>query len=192
MRSQFRCSRDKNTPKGIVIRWLRKKDRDSAIRGEITRVYPRLWRYCVAICKSREDGGDLAQAACLRAIEKQDQFEPGTAFDKWIFTIAKRVWLNELRSQKVRRGSGLILVEDADLPDNKPSSETNIFAGEVLSEVMALPEAQRETVLLVYVEGFSYKDTAAILDIPIGTVMSRLAAARKTIASRFGEHGGVS
>ncbi len=58
------------------------------------------------------------------------------------------------------------------------TAEANIFVTEVLSQVAALPEAQKEAVMLVYVEGFSYKDAADVLDVPIGTVMSRLAAAR--------------
>ena len=108
-----------------------------------------------------------------------DQFEPGTHLDRWMFRMAQRVWLNELRSRKVRTGGGLVPVEDIDLPDKTPGAETNILARDVLNKVNALPEAQRHTVFLVYVEGYSYKEAAEFLEIPIGTVMSRLAAARK-------------
>jgi len=83
----------------------------------------------------------------------------------------------------VRRGQGLLSVEDAGLADPKPDIVSNIFGREVLDRVMSLPEAQRVTVMLVYVEGFKYAQAAEILDIPIGTVMSRLAAARATLAS---------
>jgi len=102
--------------------------------------------------------------------------------DRWVFTICRNLWLNELRSRKVRVGNGCIPIDDENPLIEKDQSEANIFAGEVLSQVMALPDAQRETVLLVYIEGFAYKETAAILDIPIGTVMSRLSAARKALA----------
>lgn len=144
-------------------------------------VFPRLWRYCMSITGQRDWADDLAQATCLRAIEQADKFEAGTHLDRWMFRMAQRVWLNELRSRKVRIGKGVVPVEDVDLRDDKPDSETNIFARDVLSQVNALPVGQRQSVLLVYVEGFSYKEAADIMEIPIGTVMSRLAAARRTV-----------
>ena len=132
---------------------------------------------------------DLTQTACLRAIEKAEQFEPGTHLDRWVFRIAQRIWLNELRAQAVRRGAGVVSIHDddrsAEISHPTSSAETNIFVGEVLTQVANLPEAQRQTVMLVYVEGFSYKDAAEILNIPIGTVMSRLSAARQKLAARF-------
>ena len=79
-------------------------------------------------------------------------------------------------------GGGLVPVEEIDLPANLPDSETNIFARDVLNKVNTLPEAQRQSVFLVYVEGYSYKEAAHMMDIPIGTVMSRLAAARRVIS----------
>ncbi|MEP1519240.1 RNA polymerase sigma factor [Ascidiaceihabitans sp.] len=146
-------------------------------------VFPRLWRYCMSLTGQRDWADDLAQVTCLRAIEQASKFQPGTHLDRWMFRMAQRVWLNELRSRKVRMGAGQVPVEDVDLIDTKPDSETNIFARDVLSQVMGLPEAQRQSVLLVYVEGYSYKDAAEIMEIPIGTVMSRLAAARRVITS---------
>ncbi len=150
--------------------------------ADLTAAYPRLWRFCVATTGRYDVGADLAQSACLRAMEKSTQFVPGTKFDAWIFRIAQRMWLNELRSQAVRRGQGQISVEDAGLADAAPDAVSNIFHREVLDKVMALPEAQRVTVLLVYVEGNSYAEASDILDIPIGTVMSRLSAARAKLA----------
>lgn len=99
--------------------------------------------------------------------------------------MAQRIWLNELRANAVRKGGGLHPVEDLDLPSSDPDSETNYFTRQVLSEVNALPEAQRASVMLVYVEGFSYAEAADALDVPIGTIMSRLAAARKTTGSKM-------
>ncbi len=162
----------------------RKKNSRDTIREGLTAVYPRLWRYCLVLTKDRTHANDLAQTVALRAIEKSDQFIAGTYLDRWLFTIAQRTWINEIRKQKVRTGAGLVAIDTDQLQDNSADQETNIYTSEVLSEVMALPEAQREAITLVYVEGFSYKETAAILDIPIGTVMSRLAAARAKIAQK--------
>ena len=83
----------------------------------------------------------------------------------------------------MRRGGGLLPVEEIELPDTAPSAEANIFARQVLSKVSELPEAQRACVMLVYVEGFSYAEAAEVLDVPIGTIMSRLATARGKVSA---------
>ncbi len=153
------------------------------MRGELTAVFPRLWRYCMTLTGQRADADDLAQATCLRALERADQFVPGTHIDRWVFRIAHRIWLNELRAVRIRRGGGLAPVEDVELIDPRADTDVNISAREVLRKVMQLPEAQRVVVLLVYVEGYSYKEAAEVVEIPIGTVMSRLAAARRKLAS---------
>ena len=130
---------------------------------------------------------DLAQAACVRAMEKHAGYEPGSNLDRWMFRITQRIWLNELRSATVRRAGGLVPLDTVELAANIPNSETNIFAAEVLKEVMLLPEAMRATVVLVYVEGYSYREAAELLEVPIGTVMSRLAAARKKLSGLASE-----
>jgi len=144
--------------------------------------YPKLWRFCLARTGRYDTGADLAQATSLRALEKQSSFETGTRLDLWLYKMAHRLWLNDLRAQKIRRGQGIVAIDDANLKDTAPDAVTNIFGREVLDRVMSLPEAQRATVLLVYVEGFKYAQAAEILDIPVGTIMSRLSAARKTLA----------
>ena len=161
---------------------FRKKTNHEVTEG-LQALFPRLWRYCVALTGSADMAGDLAQATCLRAIEKSDQFEPGSQLDRWVFRIAQRTWLNDLRARSVRRGGGLVSVDDIEITDTKPNPELNYIAREVLMQVMALPEAQRIAVMLVYVEGYSYKEAAELMDIPIGTVMSRLAAARTKIST---------
>lgn len=153
------------------------------INKEIPTTFSKLWRYCLAITSNTDRANDLAQAACLKAIEKADLFQPGTHFDRWIFRIAQRLWFNEMRSEAVRRGGGLLKIEEIDLPDKNSDPEANLFARQVLLQVMELPEAQRATVMLVYVEGYSYAEASEVLDIPIGTVMSRLSAARTKLAA---------
>lgn len=150
---------------------------------EIEKFFPRLWRYCIALTGERVAAEDLCQAACLRAIEKSHQFKLGTRADHWVFRIAKNHWFNQLRAERVRRGGGLVPAEELNLAATDPDAESNIFHAEVLRAVMGLPEAQRITVFLVYVEGFSYQEAADHLQIPIGTIMSRLAAARRKLAA---------
>lgn len=83
-----------------------------------------------------------------------------------------------MRSQKIRMGEGFVDAEEVLITDGVKEVETNIMARQVLTEVQSLPEVQRVTVFLVYAEGLSYKEAAEALDVPMGTVMSRLAAAR--------------
>lgn len=150
-------------------------------------LYPRLWRFALMQAGDRQMASDLAQATCLRALEKADGFTPGTRLDSWLFKMAHRLWLNEIRAQAVRRGGGLMPVESLDLPDPAPTPETNIFTTEVLSFIYGLPEAQRAAVLLVYCDGYSYAEAAEILEVPIGTIMSRLSSARRKVADAMGK-----
>ena len=142
---------------------------------------PRLWRYGLLLSRDRDTAGDLVQATCVRALERSEQFTPGTRLDRWLFAIMHSLWINEVRARQVREGRGHVDPEEVLATDGQRQAETNILAAQVFREVMALPEAQRETVLLVYVEGLTYREAAGVLDIPVGTVMSRLAAARRKL-----------
>ena len=152
------------------------------VRAGLEPCLARLWRYALVLTRASDVAEDLVQATCLRAIERADQFSPATRLDRWLFTILRSIWLNEIRSRRVREGGGFVDAEDALFSDGARDIETNILAAEVLTAINRLPEAQRETVLLVYAEGYSYAEAAAALGIPIGTVMSRLAAARASLA----------
>jgi RNA polymerase sigma-70 factor, ECF subfamily len=148
------------------------------IVAELPALLPRLWRYGLILSRDSVVAEDLVQATALRALERSSQFVAGTRLDRWLFSILRSIWLNQLRAQRVRTGHGLVDAEDALVADGVEQIETNILAGQVLKQAMGLPEAQRETLLLVYVEGFTYQEAATVLDVPIGTVMSRLAAVR--------------
>lgn len=155
---------------------------ENQFRRDLARLSPRLWRFAYGLCRNRAEADDLAQATCLRALEKAALFRSGSDLDRWLFTMCRRLWLNDLRAARVRVGQGVHVIDELDLAADDCATEQIIFASEVLSKVMDLPIAQREAVLLAYVEGFTYAQTAEVLDIPIGTVMSRLSAARKALA----------
>lgn len=156
--------------------------RQNSVQAELTRLYPALWRYALSLSGRADRADDLAQAASQRALERADQYEIGSNFKAWIFTICRSVWFNDLRRNAIRRTESLDAVNAADLGHGYFDAEANIFATQVFNEVMGLPEAMRDTVVLVYVEGFTYREAADILNVPIGTVMSRLAAARARLA----------
>jgi RNA polymerase sigma-70 factor (ECF subfamily) len=141
----------------------------------------RLWRYGLLLSGRRDAADDLVQATCVRALERSDQFVPGSRLDRWLFSILRSIWLNELRARRIRQGEGLVDAQAHLVFDGMREIETNILARQVLKEVQSLPQAQRETLFLVYVEGLAYREAAQLLQIPIGTVMSRLAAARESL-----------
>jgi len=147
------------------------RNHDPVIEG-ISAELPRLWRYGLVLSGNRDTAEDLVQATCVRALERAHQFEAGTRLDR----------LNEVRSRKVRQGQGLVDADAVLVFDGLKDTETNILAAQVLREVQDLPEVQRETVYLVYVEGLTYREAADTLTVPIGTIMSRLAAARARLA----------
>jgi RNA polymerase sigma-70 factor (ECF subfamily) len=152
------------------------------VRAGLQSSLARLWRYALVLSKARGAADDLVQATCLRAIERADKFIPGTRIDRWLFAILRSIWLNEIQSQRIREGGGFVDAEDALISDGVREVETNITASTVLRAISRLPEAQRETILLVYAEGYNYAETASALGVPIGTIISGLAAGRAALA----------
>ncbi|MEL6245003.1 MAG: RNA polymerase sigma factor [Pseudomonadota bacterium] len=141
----------------------------------------RLWRFALTQCRDRSLADDLVQSTCTRALERADQFQPGTRLDAWLFSILASIWRNMTRSMAVRRGQGLVEAADAQLESPEADDETRLHLRQVLEHISELPEGQRSVILLVCVEDLTYAETATTLQIPIGTVMSRLSTARKSL-----------
>jgi RNA polymerase sigma-70 factor, ECF subfamily len=152
------------------------------VRENLKAQLARLWRYAMVLTRSSVEAEDLVQMTCLRAIERADQFQPGTRLDRWLFAILRSIWLNELRSRGVRQGEGTVEAESALIEDGSSIVETNILTAQVLTELSRMSAPLRETALLVYAEGYTYAEAAAALGAPIGTIMSRLAAVRASFA----------
>ncbi|WP_299987431.1 RNA polymerase sigma factor [uncultured Ruegeria sp.] len=154
---------------------------EQAVRGAIQTHSKRVWRFGLALSGASDVADDLLQATALRALEKHHQVTSFERLDSWLMTICRSIWLNEIRARSVRKAQALSVTPEAELVAHNTDSETNIFAAQVFTQVMQLPEAQRETVMLVFVEGYSYREAAAMLDVPIGTIMSRLSNARQKL-----------
>lgn len=152
--------------------------RPDELNQALEQILPSLWRFALALTKNKPDADDLTQATVVRVLERRAQFDPEGHFGAWCKSICRSVWLNQLRAEKVRSTQAIDTVPEAALALVAPDSETNILASHVFKELMALPEAQRAAVILVYSEGYRYSEAAQILDVPIGTIMSRLSAAR--------------
>lgn len=143
---------------------------------------PHLWRFAWRLSYMQDIAEDLVQRTALRALEKRHQFQEGSNLRSWTFRIMHSIWKNELRSRAIRQEVSFSPVHEEVAPDGTINQQ---LLREVLVSVNALPEAQRLVMLLICVEGYSYNETADILDIPLGTVMSRLARARLTVGQRF-------
>jgi RNA polymerase sigma-70 factor (ECF subfamily) len=157
-----------------------------AVRAGLADHLVRLWRYALVLSGRRDVAEDLVQATCLRALERAHQFEAGSRLDSWLVSILHSVWLNEVRARRIRQGEGVVEAGQVLSIDGAGAMEAHLLAGQLLREVATLPEGQRMAVFLVYGEGVSYREAAEILAVPIGTVMSRLAAARLALGHRMG------
>lgn len=142
---------------------------------------PRLLRRALSLTRDPAEAEDLAQATYLRMLERSDQFRRGSHLDRWGFTVMANLWRSALRRERSRPETQ----QDVDtLASAQPTAEDAHFQAQVLDAVDELPSGQRTLVLLVYAEGLSYREAAERLDVPIGTVMSRLHAARSSLVAR--------
>ena len=157
------------------------------LQRELPQLLPRLWRFAFRLTRNSADAEDLVQRTCVRGLERRAQWQPGTVLLSWLFSIMHSIWLNELRAQKRRREGSLsdFDIEDTAFVENTSDPEHRMLCKQIVEAVELLPDAQRTVMLLVAVEGFGYREAAEMLEIPVGTVMSRLARARATVGARF-------
>jgi len=167
---------------------------DEGIRREMIAVLPQLRRFAYGLTGSIADGDDLVQATCERAIANLDKWEVGTRLDSWMFRIAQNLHRNAIRDTRSRAA------KLDDLGQASPGSTDGEARQEERSTLAAvrrflegLPEEQRTVMLLICVEGRSYKEVAEITGLPVGTVTSRLGRARTALREYLdgpGENGG--
>jgi RNA polymerase sigma-70 factor, ECF subfamily len=152
------------------------------LRSDIIAILPRLRRFCMAIARGSDAGDDLCQATIERALLRADQFEQGSRLDSWMYRIAQNIMIDQARRAKTRGveievDDALGLVGD----DGVQIVEGRSELARARDAMAALPDEQRMLMALVVLDGKSYKDAAEILGIPMGTVMSRIARARRSI-----------
>lgn len=149
---------------------------------DLIALLPRLRRFAIALARSRDVADELVQATCERALLHRDKFRPGTRLDAWTMRILRNVWTDRLRQPATRET--FVDVADAHYlvgEDGNAQTEARLRLADVAEAIGRLPDQQREVLILVCVEDYSYRETAEILSIPIGTVMSRLARARASL-----------
>lgn len=152
------------------------------VRRGIVELLPRLRRFSYALTGDPDKGDDLVQESCARAFARLDQWQPGTRLDSWMFKITHNIWLDQKRASKVR---GVVINLDAapDLAgvDGRHVVERRLTLNRVIEAMAKLPQEHQALIALICIEGASYQEAAAVLEIPMGTVMSRLARARRAL-----------
>lgn len=156
---------------------------NTSFQRELVTLVPRLRRFALSLTNSQADADDLVQSACERALRNKASFRPGTRMDSWLYRIIQNLWLDNRRRLKTRKEE--IDPMDANLSDSgKGASEptARLMLDKVQEAMGELPDDQRVVLSMIAIEGQSYKDVAEALNIPVGTVMSRLSRARQKLA----------
>lgn len=155
---------------------------------ELAALLPRLRRFAHALSRNPADADDLAQAAVERALRSRAQWQPGTRLDSWLYRIMRNHWIDTVRA-RCRKDKVEAPAELADRVGEDPRGaiEASIDLQRVMAAMQRLPEEQREVVALILIEGFGYRETAEMLELPIGTVSSRLVRGRTALLAMVGE-----
>lgn len=163
-------------------------DSSETVRREIAALLPRLRRFGRALARHREDADDLVQMAVERALNRADQWQPGTRLDSWIFRIMQNAWIDETRSRERRRQT--FVPEEEGEHVGVSTTDAQIDSLAVRKAVAQLNDDQRAAVALVLVDGLPYKEAAEVLGVPIGTLTSRLARARDALQAVLSDNPG--
>jgi RNA polymerase sigma-70 factor (ECF subfamily) len=162
------------------------------IRVELVALLPRLRRFGLSLTRSQDKADDLVQAACERALRALESYQPGTRLDSWMYRIMRNLWIDEVRKARTQ-GPHDDVDSQFDLAgdDGVKAVELRSEANAVERAILRLPEEFRSVLVLVCVDELSYREAADVLGIPIGTVMSRLARARRAVANDLGLEPGL-
>jgi RNA polymerase sigma factor (sigma-70 family) len=141
---------------------------------------PRLRRFAAGLARQPGDGDDLCQMTIERALTNRDKWKEGTRLDSWMYRIMRNIWIDEQRA-RTRRARTFVSDEAGLWVGANGGQEAQVELGNVDRALNMLPPEQREAVLLVMVEGFSYREAAEIVDCPVGTLNSRLVRGRDAL-----------
>lgn len=159
-------------------------DSTDDIRPQLAALLPRLRRFGRTLARNLEDADDLVQAALEKALQRTEQWTPGTRLDSWMFRIMQTTWIDEVRARE-RRAQTFAPEEAGEQVGVSPQAAHD-DALAVRKAVARLSDEHRAVVGLVLVEGLSYQEAAQVLGVPVGTLTSRLARAREALQSFLG------
>lgn len=159
-----------------------------SFEDELAALLPQLRRFAHALSRNPYDADDLTQSAMERALKSRAQWQPGTRLDSWAYRIMRNLWIDTVRSRNRKERVEAPPEEGETLgEDPRPGIEAAIDLKRVMAAMERLPTEQREVVALILVEGFGYREAAEILELPIGTVSSRLVRGRTALLALVGD-----
>ncbi|MCF8150339.1 MAG: sigma-70 family RNA polymerase sigma factor [Burkholderiaceae bacterium] len=162
------------------MKWLPSREQRELME-QIKAGRGRLYRVAFAWCHDAALADDLAQEALTRGLSRLEQLRESAKLMSWLFAILNRCWIDHLRARRRDVDDELLSELPSDLPGPDSHAERQETVSRVRRAIEALPLGQRQVVTLVDLEGFSYAEVAEVLEIPIGTVMSRLCRARGSL-----------
>ena len=152
------------------------------IEREMIALLPRLRRFSYGLTGNADDADDLLQESCAKAIGSISSWQKGTRLDSWMYRIIQNTWTDNRRRHAIRQNNADELRQSLDQHvDEEKRLEDRRRLEQVRLAIELLPDDQRAIMVMTCLEGIAYKEVAAILDIPMGTVMSRLARGRKKL-----------
>jgi RNA polymerase sigma-70 factor (ECF subfamily) len=154
---------------------------------QLIELVPRMRRFAAGLSGSSDRGDELVQAACERLLTRRASLRPDTRLDSWLYQVIRNLHIDGIRAQAVReRGAEKIRrTADLRLVTSDPVGD-HIRLDEVHRVMQELSEEHRAALMLICVEGLSYKEAAEVLQVPMGTVTSRLVRARKSLIEKLG------
>jgi RNA polymerase sigma-70 factor (ECF subfamily) len=159
------------------------KAREETLRDQIVGLLPRLRRFGLSLTKDLDTADDLVQGACERALMRLDQLREKTRLDSWLYRIIYTQWIDTLRRRQVRSEKLIVLRRETESRSVSSDADLNFsIAIDVRTALESLPEEHRAAVMLVCVEGYGYAEAADVLNVPAGTIASRVSRAREMMS----------
>ena len=158
----------------------------AVFENEMLALLPRLRRFARALARDAADADDLCQITIEKALLARGSWQPGTRLDSWMYRIMRNAWIDTARARG-RASETFVDAEAGAAVGGDGGAEARVALGEVEAAMRRLPDEQREAVALVLVEGLAYKEAAEVLDIPMGTLTSRLVRGRQALMLDLGE-----
>lgn len=159
-----------------------------SFEDQIAGLLPRLRRFAHALSRDPADADDLTQATIERALRAREQWQEGTKLDSWCFRIMRNLWIDTARANLRKMAREAPEDEGLDVgEDPRAAMDAAVDLKRVMAAMGELPDEQREIVALILIEGLGYREVAELLDLPIGTVSSRLVRGRTALLAMVGK-----
>lgn len=157
-------------------------------RSKVAALLPRLRRFALALAGTPHDADDLVQSAVERALSREEQWRPDTRLDSWMYRIVQNLWIDHGRRSRTRAetAGGLDDALRISGEDGREVVERRLMLQSARAAFDALPAELRAAASLVILNGLSYREAAEALEVPIGTIMSRVSRSRRALEEALG------